>query len=252
MLGRVGGALAVVSLYSLVGHGQAAAPDTLIPPGASVFVAYLSRGFDQDLTVAIVGARIPVVLVKDRRAADFEITGRQERKQSDGLRREWVQEASLSVADAKTGAVVDAFTVTKADTKSLAAACASRFGEKVGVARSPELALLPPRPAPPPPDGSSIRLFIQGDVKHLSDFAQVFRAELRRLGVEIDVVEPGTAYDYNIVTAQDSDYAAALALDTNGLVVASAVSHGFSAGGSVGNAARDLAKRLAATVRGAR
>jgi hypothetical protein len=207
MLRRVGGALAVVSLCLVVAHGQPSAPDTRIPTGANVFIAhFVGYGFEQDLKVAIVAARIPVVLVKDRRAADFEITGRQVRKQSNGFRSDWVEEASLTVAEAKTGAIVDAFTLTKADTRSLAAACALRFDDEIGIVRNVQ----PPSPqsaVQPPPDGSSVRLFIQGDVKHLSDFAQVFRSELQ---------------------------------------------HGFSAGGSVGNAARDLAKRLAAAVRGVR
>jgi hypothetical protein len=69
-----------------------------------------------------------------------------------------------------------------------------------------------------------VRLFVQGDGKHLTDALGSLQAELASAGIAGTVVQRGEPYDYVIIFGEgDRHAAAAIALDTRGNVVASAV-----------------------------
>jgi hypothetical protein len=92
-----------------------------------------------------------------------------------------------------------------------------------------------------------LRLFVQGDFNHLSDFVDALREDLGTRGLTFDMVERGAAYDYNVVFMQSGVETAAIVLDQFGTVAASVVHHGnLTATGSTKKCARELGKRVAA------
>jgi hypothetical protein len=47
----------------------------VIPPGSKVFIASMENGFDEYVKAALKAKKVPVVLVENKEAADFEISG---------------------------------------------------------------------------------------------------------------------------------------------------------------------------------
>ncbi len=108
-------------------------------PGATVFVASMPDGFDTYLKSAIAKKKVPIVIVETRESAEFEITGSSETQKAGTakkiIRLNWhsAEQASISVADLKSGEVVFAYSVNKESSahgkQSTAEACAKHIKE---------------------------------------------------------------------------------------------------------------------------
>lgn len=202
-------------------------------------------GFEDDLTVAFIGSKVPVILVRDKKAADFEITGRHLQRRGSGFSQDVIEEATITVTDVKAGVVLDAYTLTAGTLEKLARACAQRFQDRVALPLTQSAAVHGPVAVLPLPSSAGPRLFVQGDFNRLADFIDTLRVELRGLGVAAEVVQRGDNYDYNIVFVQTDTNAAAVAIDPHGLLVVSAVDTAFRAKGATEGSARKLARLLA-------
>lgn len=104
-----------------------------------------------------------------------------------------------------------------------------------------------------PPDLTAIplRILVQGDTSRLPDFVVSLRREFGKRGMNIQLIEHGERFDYNIVIAQESSIggaaAAVVVLDKNCIFVASVVRSGRVSGKGAFNAsAKELAKKVAA------
>jgi hypothetical protein len=94
-----------------------------------------------------------------------------------------------------------------------------------------------------------VRVFAQRDSSRLPDFIESCRRELGDHGMKLQLVSPDEGYDYNIVVAQESSVsgaaAAVIALDSEGLFVASVVRSGrWSGKGAFNASAKELTKKL--------
>ena len=97
---------------------------------------------------------------------------------------------------------------------------------------------------PPLPISTTPRIYVQGGFDRLADFIQTLRAELRALGVTVEIVQRGEDYDYTIVFVQDDGKAAAVALDRQAVLIASAVNAAFRVRGATDGVARKLARQM--------
>ena len=115
---------------------QAEGSQQKIPAGSRVYIAPMGE-FETYLKAAIVEKRVPVELVEQRDKADYEITGVSESKKAGAAKiiimGSWHsrEEASIKVTNIKTGEVVYAYSVHKADSahgkRSTAEACAKHL-----------------------------------------------------------------------------------------------------------------------------
>ncbi len=110
-----------------------------LKPGAKVFIASMPDGFDTYLKSAIEKKKVPLTIVEAREKADFEITGASETQKAGAakkiIRLNWhsAEQASISIADLKSGEVVFAYSVNKESSahgkQSTAEACAKHIKE---------------------------------------------------------------------------------------------------------------------------
>ena len=110
--------------------------------------------------------------------------------------------------------------------------------------REVDLWIREPAAVPPLPISATPRIYVQGGFDRLADFIQTLRAELRALGVSAEIVQRGEDYDYTIVFVQDAATAAAVTLDRQGVLIASAVNAAFRVRGATGGVARKLARQM--------
>ena len=111
-----------------------------IPPHSKIFLAPMG-GFEQDLKTAIEKKKLPVELVSDRDKADFEITGTSETDKAGTAKKvillNWHsnEQASITITEIKTGAVVYAYSVNKQSSahgkRSTAEACAKHLKDQI-------------------------------------------------------------------------------------------------------------------------
>jgi hypothetical protein len=119
---------------------NAAVGTNLIPPGSKVFVAPMA-GFETYLIAALDKKKVPLTVVNDRSLADFEINGAAESQKAGWAKIAFTgsihssEEASVNVANLKTGAIVFAYAVNKGNSvhgkQSAAEACAKHLKEKM-------------------------------------------------------------------------------------------------------------------------
>ncbi len=131
--------VAIVALAGLLGHAQA--PQKAFAPGAKVFVAAMPDGFDTFLKSAIAKKKVPITLVESKDQADLEITGSSESQKAGAAKKiiklsfHSAEQASISVADLKSGEVVFAYSVNKSDSahgkQSTAEACAKHLKDAI-------------------------------------------------------------------------------------------------------------------------
>lgn len=117
-----------------------AAQEGEIPAGAKVFVAPMN-GFETYLKAALDKKRVPVTVVEDRDKADFEISGASESQKASTAKKvimlNWHsnEQASIKVANIKSGVVVFAYSAYKTSSahgkQSSAEACAKHLKEKI-------------------------------------------------------------------------------------------------------------------------
>jgi len=111
-----------------------------IPAHSKIFLAPMG-GFEQDLKTAIEKKKLPVELVPDRDKADFEITGTSETDKAGTAKKvillNWHsnEQASITITEIKTGAVVYAYSVNKQSSahgkRSTAEACAKHLKDQI-------------------------------------------------------------------------------------------------------------------------
>lgn len=107
--------------------------------GAKVFIAPMPDGFDTYLKSAIEKKRLPIVVVESKDNAEFEITGSSETQKASTAKKiiqlNWhsAEQASISIADLKSGEVIFAYSVNKQSSahgkQSTAEACAKHIKE---------------------------------------------------------------------------------------------------------------------------
>jgi hypothetical protein len=242
---------------------QGAEEAKLIRAGAKVFVAPMD-GFENFLTAAIVQRSVPVLVVRERRQADFEITGSADTRRGAAAT---TTEATITVTKISTGVVAFAYAVQSNTSgegrKSAAESCADKLKAKIEddarlvrpASASPLSASASGSTAPAPRsaparsgDTRRIRVRLQGDTGH--DFVGELRAALAVHRIELEIAQPSTPIDYSFILALQasgsSPSAAVIALDRDGNLVAAAVDSGFRLKGAVTGCAKELAKRMSA------
>jgi hypothetical protein len=115
-----------------------------IPKGAKVFIAPMN-GFEVPLKKAIADKKVPIEIVEQRELAQYEITGTSESKKAGAAKKiimgSWHsnEDASIKVADLKSGEVVYAYSAHKQDSahgqRSTAEACAKHLKDEAVVAK---------------------------------------------------------------------------------------------------------------------
>ncbi len=106
---------------------------------AKVFIASMPDGFDTYLRAALEKKKVPLTIVESKDAAEFEINGSSETQKASTakkiIRLNWhsSEQASISIADLKTGEVIFAYSVNKESSmhgkQSTAEACAKHIKE---------------------------------------------------------------------------------------------------------------------------
>ncbi|MGH9826957.1 MAG: hypothetical protein ACREDR_27330 [Blastocatellia bacterium] len=136
------GALLVVLCLTISAGSRtpSAQGSATIPAGSKVYIAPMD-GFETYLKAAIEKKEVPLVVVEDRDKADFEISGVANSQKASAAKKiilgSWHsrEEASVNVANIKTGEVVFAYSVHKENSahgkKSTAEACAKHLKEKI-------------------------------------------------------------------------------------------------------------------------
>jgi hypothetical protein len=132
--------IAALTLACIFCMASANAADThKIPAGSKVFIAPMDDGFDGDLRTAFEAKKVPLTIVNDKAQADFEITGHSETQKAGTAKKaimwDWHsnEQASISIADLKSGEVVFAYSVNKKSSahgkRSTAEACAKHIND---------------------------------------------------------------------------------------------------------------------------
>lgn len=113
---------------------------SLIPRGSKVFIQPMG-GYETFIAAAFANKKVPVVVVTDRNAADFEVTGSSESQKAGWAKMLLTrqssssEEASITVVNIKAGTVVFAYAVNKMNSvhgrQSSAEACAKHLKEKI-------------------------------------------------------------------------------------------------------------------------
>jgi hypothetical protein len=130
----------VVALASVGLRQSAVAQDKTIPSGSKVFIAAMG-GFESDLKAALEEKKVPLTVVEQRDQADYEITGTSESQKASAAKKiitgSWHsrEDASISVADLKSGTVVYAYSYHNDNSahgkKSSAESCAKHLKDNV-------------------------------------------------------------------------------------------------------------------------
>src|SRR5882724_12945534 len=117
---------------------------TKIPAGSKVFIAPMG-GFETPLSKAIADKKVPIEIVGQREQAEYEITGTADSKKAGTAKKvilgSWHsdEDASIKVANLKTGEVVYAYAVHKKDSahgqRSTAEACAKHLKDEAVAAK---------------------------------------------------------------------------------------------------------------------
>lgn len=112
-----------------------------LKPGAKVFINSIKDDFDTALKKALADKNVPLTVVSKKEDADLEITGTSETQKAGAAKKIFMsswhsdEQASISVADVKSGEVVFAYSVNKKDSahgqRSTAEACATHLKDAI-------------------------------------------------------------------------------------------------------------------------
>ena len=137
---RVMAALLFSTVLSLLCAPAFSAEESTIPKGSKVFIAPM-QGFETDIRAAFEAKKVPLTIVEKREEADFEITGTAESQKASTAKKvllgSWhsKEEASVSVANLKTGVIVYAYSYHNDNSahgrKSSAESCAKHVKDIV-------------------------------------------------------------------------------------------------------------------------
>jgi len=115
--------------------------DETIPRGARVFVAPIENGFDNYIIAGLQKKKVPVVVVTDSSAADYEISGVSESEAAGWAKMLFLgseqssETASIKMVNLNTGRVVFAYAVHKSSSargkQTAGEACAKHIREKI-------------------------------------------------------------------------------------------------------------------------
>jgi hypothetical protein len=130
----------LASLTFLLGPLSRSEEKTTIPAGAKVFLEPMG-GFETYLKAAMTKKKVPLQIVEDKAQADFVITGHSDSQKASTAKKvimgNWHsnEDASINVANIKTGEVVFAYEAHKDSSahgqQSTAEACAKHLKEKI-------------------------------------------------------------------------------------------------------------------------
>jgi hypothetical protein len=131
--------LAIGALASTAA-GQTQGKKVLVP-GVKIYIGAMNDDFDTILKKAIQDKKLPVSIVPSKDLADVEITGTSESQKAGAAKKlimgsfHSAEQASISVADLKSGEVVFAYSVNKKDSahgkRSTAEACAVHMKDEI-------------------------------------------------------------------------------------------------------------------------
>ena len=132
--------LFLVACFCVPAFAQESPESNAIPPGSKVYVAPMD-GFETFLKDALSSKKVPLEVVEQKEQADFVISGGAESQKASTAKKilkfDWRsrEEASIAVANVKTGTVVFAYSVHKSSSahgkRSAAEACAKHLKEKI-------------------------------------------------------------------------------------------------------------------------
>jgi hypothetical protein len=134
--------ISIVFALCLINLGISGAKNnSALKPEAKVFIASMPDGFDTFLKSAMAKKKVPLTIVESRESAEFEITGASETQKAGAAKKilqlNWhsAEQASIAIANLKTGEVVFAYSVNKESSahgkQSTAEACAKHIKEFV-------------------------------------------------------------------------------------------------------------------------
>jgi hypothetical protein len=139
MLHRVLLSASTVGLLLIGSSLHAQDPGKSIPRGAKVFIAQMEDGFADYLSNAIQKKKVPILVVKDKSDAQFEITGHSESVKASAAKKLIMsnfhsdEQASISIANLSSGEVVYAYSANKKSSahgkQTTAEACAKHLKE---------------------------------------------------------------------------------------------------------------------------
>ncbi len=128
-----------VALALLLGLSSAFAQDPIVA-GSKVYIDPMN-GFGSYLTAAFEKKQVPLIVVGDKAKADYEVSGTAESQKANWAKilltkqTGSTEEASISLVDLKTGAVLFAYAVNKRSSargkQSAAEACAKHLRNKI-------------------------------------------------------------------------------------------------------------------------
>lgn len=120
---------------------QVTSPDGGLRPGARVFLADMPDGFQGYLKAALTRKKVPVVVVDSRDEAEFEIKGSSESQKASTAKKLFMgswhsdEQASISVANLKSGEIVFAYSANKKNSahgkQTTAEACAKHLKDAI-------------------------------------------------------------------------------------------------------------------------
>jgi hypothetical protein len=112
-----------------------------IPAGSKVYIAPIPGGYENYIAAGILKKKVPVVLVNDSAKADYKVSGVSESEKANWAKMLFMnssasrEQASIQVVDLKSGEVVFAYSVHKANSargkQSTGEACAKHLKEKI-------------------------------------------------------------------------------------------------------------------------
>ena len=123
-------------------EGQlATVKDAKIPSYAKVYVAPMPGGFENYVIAGLRNKKVPLIVVVDRTKAEYEISGVSESEKAGWAKMLFVgsqnsnEQASIKIADLKTGAVIFGYSVHKTNSvrgrQSAGEACAKHIKQIV-------------------------------------------------------------------------------------------------------------------------
>lgn len=122
--------------------GDALPPEDMrLPKGSKLFISPVEGGYDIYLAAAIVQKKVPVVIVTDKSAADFELSAATETEKAGWAKMLFLgstnsnEQASIKIVNLKTNTVVFGYNVNKSNSvrgkQSSSEACAKHLKEKI-------------------------------------------------------------------------------------------------------------------------
>jgi hypothetical protein len=112
-----------------------------IPAGSRIYIAPIPGGYENYIAAGILKKKVPVVLVSDPSKADYQVSGVSESEKASWAKILFTkssasrEQASIQVVHVKSGEVVFAYSVHKANSargkQSTGEACAKHLKEKI-------------------------------------------------------------------------------------------------------------------------